>query len=118
MKSKARQSSKLSRSVLLAELDKLPLNARIDENYVAAARNCSVATVRRDRTMGGGVPFIREGGEIASITEGKQAGQVRRFGCRVHYLKSDLIKFLESRNKTFTSTTEADQHQTRPTSGR
>ncbi len=111
MKSKARKSTTLPRSALLAELEKLPLNARIDENYIAAARNCSIATVRRDRTMGGGVPFISEGGEVATITEGVQAGQSRRFGSRVHYLKSDLVKFLETRNQTFANTTEADQHQ-------
>ena len=111
MSSKARQSSKLPRSALLVELEKLPPNSRIDENYIAAARKCSIATVRRDRTVGGGVPFIREGGEIATISEGKQAGQLRRFGCRVHYLKSDLMSFLKNRNRTFASTSEADQHQ-------
>ena len=109
---KARQTSRKTRAQLLNELENLPLNSRIDENHVAAARNCSVATVQQDRIKGKGVPFIREGGEIATVqANGKQKGQTRRFGCRVHYLKSDLLKFLESRNKTYTSTTEADQHQ-------
>ena len=107
MTSKVRKSLKPSRSALLAELEKLPLNARIDENYVAAARNCSVATVRRDRVVGGGVPFIVEGGTVRTL----ENGQVRRFGSRVHYIKADLIKFLESRSRTYRSTTEADQAQ-------
>ena len=104
---KSRNTSRKTRAQLLNELENIPLNARIDENHVAAARNCSVATVQQDRIKGQGVRFLREGGEIVTM----QNGKARRFGCRVHYIKSDLLEFLESRNKTFSSTTEADQHQ-------
>ena len=98
-----------TRVEILRELEQLPDDARIDESFVAAARNVSKATVQRDRQIGGGVPFIRDGGQIKT----DKNGMARRFGGRVYYLKRDLVVYLNARNRTFQSTTEADlQHKT------
>jgi hypothetical protein len=94
---------KKTRAELIAEFDSFPHDTRITEDYAAAKRGCSTALLQRERVFGSPIPFIREGGKIAT----DKNGQTRIFGGRVFYIKSDILAFLDARNKLVSSNCEA-----------
>jgi hypothetical protein len=77
-----------TRLELLAEFDVAPDWARFDQKTVAAVRSCSTATLERDRWVGTGIPFVRD-------------------GRRVLYVKRDVLAFLHQQ-KPVRSTSAAD----------
>ena len=78
--------SQLSRLDLITEYELAPDAALFSQDTVAAIRDCSLATIERDRWIGVGVPFIK-------------------LGRLVRYRKSDIRSWVE-KHKTFQSTTE------------
>ncbi|MGH8579541.1 MAG: DNA-binding protein [Gammaproteobacteria bacterium] len=74
---------------LLIEFDAAPDWALFTQEYIAAVRDCSEATLERDRWSGGGIPFVRDGRSI-------------------RYIKGDVLKWLAAK-KVCHSTTEADE---------
>ncbi len=72
---------------LMNEYDAASETALFSQITVAALRQCSVATVERDRWAGSGVPFIK-------------------IGHAVRYRKSDIRTWLE-RHQSVQSTTQA-----------
>lgn len=48
-----------SKSDLLVDFECAPMDAFFRQDVVAAIRDCSRATVERDRWAGGGVPFVK-----------------------------------------------------------
>lgn len=79
------------RLILLNEYEQAPDSAYFTQETVAAIRNCSRATIERDRWAGTGVPFVK-------------------MGRLVRYRKIDIISWLKQ-HPSFQSTTQA-QHQT------
>lgn len=65
---------------LLAEFDAAPRSALFPQIYIAAIRDCSEATIARDRGLGRGCPFIR-------------------IGKRVLYCKRDVLEWLEQHRR-------------------
>lgn len=49
------------RLVLINEFESAPDNALFSQMTIAAVRQCSLATIERDRWAGTGVPFIKIG---------------------------------------------------------
>lgn len=78
---------------LLTEFDAAPDWTPFTQEYIAAVRDCSEATLERDRWAGDGIPFIRDGRSI-------------------RYIKRDVVRWLNQK-KPVSSTTEADalEHQ-------
>lgn len=56
--------SQLSRLNLIQEYEQSPDWALFSQETVAAIRDCSVATLERDRWIGIGVPFIKMGHSV------------------------------------------------------
>ncbi len=77
----------LSRFTRIAEFESAPDNALFNQETLAAIRDCSLATIERDRWAGTGVPFIK-------------------MGRAVRYRKSDICAWL-ARYTPFQSTTQA-----------
>lgn len=98
----ANKSNALTRAQLIAEFDAFPDDTRVSEKYVAAKRGCSTALLQRERVYGGGVRFLREGGNLKA----DKNGLTRIFGGRVFYIKRDVLAFLDARNRTVMSTSE------------
>lgn len=71
---------------LITEYELSPDSALFSQETVAAIRNCSLATVERDRWAGSGIPFIKS-------------------GRMVRYRKKDIRDWLE-KHKLFQSTTQ------------
>ena len=69
--------SRLSRLDLIQEYELAPDWALFSQETVAAIRDCSLATLERDRWIGIGIPFIK-------------------MGRLVRYRKSDIRAWLES----------------------
>ena len=67
---------------------KPPLITVFDQHTIAALRDCSIATMERDRWVGQGVPFIK-------------------FKHSVRYRKSDVLAWLD-KHPAVQSTTQAD----------
>ena len=78
---------------LLAEFAAAPDYALFKQPTIAAIRDCSEATIERDRWEGCGVPFVRVEG----------TSQIR-------YRKSDTLEWLKI-HKSRTSTTQADSQE-------
>lgn len=77
---------KLSRMDLIQEFEQAPEWALFSQETVAAIRDCSLATMERDRWAGGGVPFMK-------------------IGRLVRYRKSDILAWLNNhRSMASTST--------------
>lgn len=72
------------RAAILREFDAAPDTALFAQNVVAAVRDCSEATLERDRWAGGGIPY-------------------RKIGRAVRYCKRDVVAWLDS-YATLTST--------------
>lgn len=77
---------KLSRINLINEYEQAPESALFSQETVAAIRDCSLATLERDRWLGGGIPFMK-------------------IGRMVRYRKSDIRAWLEM-HATVSSTTK------------
>lgn len=65
----------LTRGEALAEFDRAPDTALFNQTVIAHIRDCSIATLERDRWAGGGVPFLK-------------------IGRAVKYRKSDVLNWL------------------------
>ena len=76
-----------SRLSLITEYELAPDSALFAQETVAAIRDCSLATMERDRWIGTGVPFIK-------------------VGRLVRYRKTDIRAWLE-KHQAFQSTTQA-----------
>lgn len=50
-----------ARLALINEYELAPTSALFNQETVAAIRNCSLATIERDRWAGTGIPFIKMG---------------------------------------------------------
>lgn len=68
-------TKKLDRTKALVEFDNAPDTALFNQTTIAAVRDCSTATMERDRWAGGGIPFIK-------------------IGRAVKYRKADVITWL------------------------
>jgi hypothetical protein len=79
----------LSRLELLKEYELAPEATLFSQETVAAIRDCSLATIERDRWAGTGIPFVKT-------------------GRLVRYRKSDIRAWLE-KHIAVQSTTQADQ---------
>lgn len=53
--------TQLSRLTLINEFEAAPDSALFTQYMVAALRDCSLATIERDRWAGTGIPFIKIG---------------------------------------------------------
>ncbi len=73
---------------LIEEFDRASMDALFTQKTVAALRNCSLATIERDRWAGTGVPFLK-------------------IGRSVRYRKSDIVDWLWQ-HQPVQSTTQAD----------
>jgi len=82
---------KNNRINLLEEFQAAPLEAWFGQEIVAVIRDCSEATVERDRWFGGGVPFVK-------------------CGRSVRYSKSSILEWL-AKHKPVQSTTESDARE-------
>jgi hypothetical protein len=78
--------TKIDRLGLINEYELAPDSALFAQETVAAIRDCSLATMERDRWTGNGVPFIK-------------------IGRLVRYRKTDIRNWLE-KHKSFQSTSE------------
>lgn len=78
--------SQLSRLDLITEYDRAPDSALFTQETVAAIRDCSLATMERDRWAGTGVPFVK-------------------IGRLVRYRKTDIQIWLD-RHQSFQSTSK------------
>ncbi|MDD5276225.1 MAG: hypothetical protein PHR16_09100 [Methylovulum sp.] len=65
----------LTRGEALVEFDTAPDNALFNQAVIAFIRDCSIATLERDRWAGGGIPFLK-------------------IGRAVKYRKSDVLAWL------------------------
>lgn len=83
--------SHLSRIDLLQEYELAPDWALFSQETIAAIRDCSLATLERDRWIGIGVPFIK-------------------MGRLVRYRKSDIRAWLELHNPV-KSTSQGGHHE-------
>lgn len=80
------QDIKSFRSFLLQEFQCAPAEAWFGQDTVAAVRDCSIATVERDRWAGIGIPFIKSGRSV-------------------RYSKQAILNWL-AKHKSFQSTTQ------------
>jgi hypothetical protein len=80
-----------NRLPLLEEFKAAPDTAWFGQVTVAAVRDCSEATIERDRWAGNGVPFVK-------------------CGRSVRYRKADILEWL-SKYRPIQSTTEAQQQE-------
>jgi hypothetical protein len=64
------------RTKALAEFDSAPDTSLFNQTTIAQVRDCSTATMERDRWAGGGIPFVK-------------------IGRAVKYRKSDVLAWLE-----------------------
>lgn len=48
-----------NRNISLAEFDSAPEQTLFNQRVIAHVRDCSVATMERDRWSGSGIPFIK-----------------------------------------------------------
>lgn len=64
------------RNKSLAEFDSAPETSLFNQTTIAHVRDCSTATMERDRWAGGGIPFIK-------------------IGRAVKYRKTDVLAWLE-----------------------
>jgi hypothetical protein len=78
-----------SRLNLITEFESAPINALFSQETIAAIRQCSIATVERDRWAGKGVKFIK-------------------IGRLVRYRKKDIQEWLEQ-YPALQSTTQVQQ---------
>lgn len=83
--------SQLSRIDLIQEYDLAPDWLLFSQETVAAIRDCSLATLERDRWIGIGIPFIK-------------------MGRLVRYRKSDIKAWLNQHHST-PSTSWRDHHE-------
>ncbi|MDD2760032.1 MAG: hypothetical protein PHH11_07035 [Methylomonas sp.] len=67
--------NKQDRIELLSDFEKAPDTALFSQKTIAAVRDCSTATLERDRWAGTGIPFVK-------------------FGHSVKYRKSDVMNWL------------------------
>lgn len=74
------KSKVVNRRILLREFQLAPMEAWFDQETVAAVRNCSTATVERDRWAGTGIPFIK-------------------CSRSVRYTKQGILNWLEKQNE-------------------
>jgi len=79
--------SETHRLNLLNEYEQAPESAYFTQETIAAIRNCSRATIERDRWAGTGVPFVK-------------------MGRLVRYRKVDIIAWLQQ-HPSYQSTTQA-----------
>ena len=79
--------SETHRLILLQEYEQAPESAYFSQETVAAIRNCSRATVERDRWAGTGIPFVK-------------------MGRLVRYRKAEIAAWLEQQ-PAYQSTTQA-----------
>ncbi len=79
--------TKPNRNESLAEFDSAPDSTLFNQVIIAHVRDCSIATLERDRWAGGGIPFIK-------------------IGRAVKYKKADVVKWLDQ-HQTQASTSEA-----------
>lgn len=86
-----RNNTETYRARLLQEFQSAPSEAWFGQEVVAAIRNCSEATIERDRWSGGGVPFVK-------------------CGRSVRYSKSSILEWLAG-HKPVQSTTENDARE-------
>lgn len=77
----------INRLDLLTEYELAPDSAFFTQHTIAALRNCSLATIERDRWIGIGVPFVK-------------------MGRSVRYRKADIRMWLENQ-AAVQSTTQA-----------
>lgn len=84
------------RLILLTEFESAPDTALFSQEMVAALRDCSLATIERDRWAGTGIPF-------------------KKIGRLVRYRKIDIKTWLEN-HIIFSSTSQA-QHENHTTEG-
>jgi hypothetical protein len=52
-------NSDQDRTKALAEFDSAPDTSLFNQRTIASIRDCSTATLERDRWLGGGIPFIK-----------------------------------------------------------
>ena len=90
---KRTRAIKPAKAQMLTEFAAAPDYSLFAQAYLAAIRDCSEATIERDRWAGGGIPFIRINGTR-----------------QVRYRKADILGWLESQTPRG-STTEADQRR-------
>lgn len=76
----------LTRLDLITEYEQAPDSALFSQETVAAIRDCSLATIERDRWIGIGIPFLK-------------------MGRLVRYRKSDIRTWLDM-HTSFQSTTK------------
>ncbi len=62
---------------LLADFEQAPDTALFNQQTIAAVRDCSTATLERDRWAGSGIPFLK-------------------FGRSVKYRKSEVLTWLNT----------------------
>lgn len=74
---------------LMAKFKVAPDDAWFNQKTIAAIRDCSIATIERDRWAGGGVPFVK-------------------CGRSVRYRKIDILRWL-AKHTSVNSTSEAQQ---------
>lgn len=75
-----------NRLQLISEFYEAPKDALFDQKIIAAVRDCSLATVERDRWAGTGIKFIK-------------------IGRSIRYRKTDILAWLNL-HKSLTSTSE------------
>lgn len=78
--------SKIPRLTLISQYELAPETALFSQDTVAAIRDCSLATIERDRWAGTGVPFVK-------------------IGRLVRYRKSDIYHWLEQ-HRAYRSTSQ------------
>jgi hypothetical protein len=76
-----------NRLTIITEYELSPDSALFNQETIAAIRNCSLATIERDRWAGTGIPFVK-------------------IGRLVRYRKSDIRRWLEG-HPSVQSTTQA-----------
>ena len=74
-----------ARDKSLTEFDSAPVTTLFNQNTIAHVRDCSTATLERDRWAGARIPYIQIGSRA------------------VRYRMSDLMSFIESRMRLSTS---------------
>ncbi|PPD41652.1 MAG: DNA-binding protein [Methylobacter sp.] len=77
----------LTRGEALDEFERAPDTALFNQTVIAHIRDCTVATLERDRWAGGGIPFLK-------------------IGRAVKYRKSDVMAWLDKHKPRF-STSES-----------
>jgi hypothetical protein len=85
------KKAKLDRLSLLATFNAVTDDTWFDQTMVAAVRDCSLATIERDRWAGTGVPFVKSGRSV-------------------RYRKIDIQNWL-SKHKPVQSTTQYQQQR-------